>query len=155
MSLLHGLRLRFAPPRISDPDFGPLLFMYIPKFPQRSYWECEWTFPVTNTVISIGIPGTEAGPDPEARQFFLALPHRFERIIAACRTPLQEVWLSCFQRDLPHDIFSVMKLGGFGLEDPKARPVQWDVGFETTGDKWLGITVPFLDDIAQHAVVDT
>jgi predicted alpha/beta-hydrolase family hydrolase len=26
------------------------------------------------------------------------------------------------------------------------QPVHWDISFETLGDKWLGITVPFVDD---------
>jgi len=29
------------------------------------------------------------------------------------------------------------------------------VEFETTGEKWLGITIPFIGDIAQEAIVDT
>jgi hypothetical protein len=31
----------------------------------------------------------------------------------------------------------------------------WDVGFETTGEKWLGITIPFVGDRPQDPVVDT
>jgi hypothetical protein len=108
---LQGLKLRVSPPRMSDPDFGSLLFMYIPNAPERSYWECEW--------------------------------------------PLQDVWASWFASELPEDLFSAVKLAGFGLEDARARPLRWDVGFETIGDKWLGITVPFVDDVAQAAAVDT
>jgi hypothetical protein len=108
---LQGLKLRVSPPRMSDPDFGSLLFMYIPNAPERSYWECEW--------------------------------------------PLQDVWSSWFASELPEDLFSAVKLAGFGLEDARARPLRWDVGFETIGDKWLGITVPFVDDVAQAAAVDT
>lgn len=129
--------------------------MYIPNAPERSYWECEWLFPATQSVISISLTGTEDGPDPMARQFYLDLPRRFEHIVASCRGPLQDVCSSWLQHDLPQDIFSVMKLSGFVLYDPKAKPLEWDVGFETTGDKWLGITVPFLDDVPQTAVVDT
>ena len=77
MGILHNLKLRFSPPRINDPDFGSLLFMFISNAPERSYWECEWIFPKTGTVISIDLPGTEAGPMPEARQFHLNLPERF------------------------------------------------------------------------------
>jgi hypothetical protein len=152
---LQGLKLRVSPPRMSDPDFGSLLFMYIPNAPERSYWECEWPFPPTGTVISISLPGTLEGPDPLARQFYLALPGRFERVVAACREPLREVWSSWFASELPEDLFSAVKLAGFGLEDARARPLRWDVGFETIGDKWLGITVPFVDDVAQAAAVDT
>jgi hypothetical protein len=54
MGLLHNLKLRLFPPRLVDPDFGDLLFMFIPNAPQRSYWEREWTFPNTGTVVSIG-----------------------------------------------------------------------------------------------------
>ena len=155
MGILHNLKIRFSPPRITDPDFGSLLFMFIPNAPDQSYWECEWKFPTTETVISIGLPGDESRPMPEARKFYLGLPGRFEQILAAARPKLEEVLKARLEQDLPQDIFTVVKLAGFGLEDPKAQPVQWDISFETTGDKWLGITIPFVGDTAQEAVVDT
>jgi hypothetical protein len=155
MGILHTLKMRFSPPRITDPDFGSLLFMFIPNAPERSYWECAWTFPKTDTEISIGLPGGASGPLPEARQFYLGLPGRYEQILAAARPQLQEVFKTWLQQDLPQDIFTVVKLAGFGLEDAKAQPVRWDVSFETTGDKWLGIIIPFVGDTAQKATVDT
>jgi hypothetical protein len=155
MGILKNLKLRFSPPRITDADFGSLLFMFIPNAPERSYWECEWKFPTTGTEISIGLPGGESGPLPVARQFYLSLPGRFEQILAAARPQLQEVFRTWLQQDLPQDIFTVVKLAGFGLDDARAQPVQWDISFETTGDKWLGIIIPFVGDTAQKATVDT
>lgn len=155
MSFFRHLRLRFAPPELTDPDFDSLLFMYIPNASERSFWECEWQFPPTRTIISIGLPGDENGPTEEARRFYLSLPDRFERIVAAVRPRLSDVWTTWLQTDLPVDIFRATKLAGFGLEDPQARPLRWDVAFETTGDKWLGITVPFIDNAPQEAIVDT
>jgi hypothetical protein len=155
MGILKNLKLRFSPPRITDADFGSLLFMFIPNAPERSYWECEWKFPTTGTEISIGVPGGESGPLPVARQFYLSLPGRFEQILAAARPQLQEVFRTWLQQDLPQDIFTVVKLAGFGLDDARAQPVQWDISFETTGDKWLGIIIPFVGDTAQKATVDT
>ena len=155
MGILHNLKLRFSPPRITDPDFGSLLFMFIPNAPERSYWECEWKFPKTGTEISIALPGGESGPLPEARQFYLCLPGRFEQILAAARPQLQEVFRTWLLQDLPQDIFTVVKLSGFGLQDAKAQPVHWDISFETTGNKWLGIIIPFVGDTAQKATVDT
>ena len=154
MSFLHNLKLRFSPPRITDPDFGSLLFMYIPNAPDESYWEGEWKFPKTGTVISIGLKGGEGGPLPEARQFYLTLSSRFDQILALARPKLDEAFKR-FQQELPQDIFTVLKLAGFGLEDPKAHPLEWNISFETTGEKWLGITIPFEGDTPQKAVVDT
>ena len=57
--------------------------------------------------------------------------------------------------DLPADMFSELKLTGFSVDDPKARPIQWCVWFETTGEKWLGITIPFVEEAAGEAEVDT
>jgi hypothetical protein len=56
---------------------------------------------------------------------------------------------------LPEDIFSVVKLSGIGVEDPAAKPLKWEISFETTGDTWFGISIPFVDDVAQKASVDT
>ena len=155
MSFLHRLKLRFSPPKRVDPDFGELLFIYIPNAPERSYWECEWKFPKTGDVVSIVLPGTERGPLAESRAFFLALPDRFESILEAARPKLSHVFRTWLDRDLPTNPFAELKLAGFGLEDPTADPVAWDIAFETTGDKWLGITVPFVGQSAQEPTVDT
>ena len=155
MSLFCNLKLRFSAPRICDPDFDSFLFMHIPNAPDHSYWECEWIFPKTGTPISIGLPGGESGPLPEARQFYLGLPGRFEQILLAVRPQLEQVFRKWLQQDLLEDIFIVVKLAGFGLEDAKAQPMQWDISFETTGDKWLGNVIPFAEDAAQNATVDT
>ena len=106
-------------------------------------------------MISIGIPGGEEGPSSAARQFYLDLPGRFEEILEAARPRIVEVFRTCLEQDLPQDIFTVVKLSGFGLEDVKSRPLQWNISFETTGKKWLGIVVPFVGDTAQQAIVDT
>jgi hypothetical protein len=63
MGLLHNLRLRFFPPKMTDPEFGQLLFMYIPNNAAASYWEFEWVFPKTGKIVSIGLPGdADLGP---------------------------------------------------------------------------------------------
>src|SRR5205823_5310025 len=110
MSILRNLKLRFSPPRIADPDFGSLLFMYVPSAPERSYWEGEWIFPKTGTPVSIGLDGGESGPLPEARQFYLSLPSRFEQILAAARPKLELVFKDWLQEELPRDIFSAVKI---------------------------------------------
>ncbi len=155
MGFLDMLKGWFSPPKLSDPDFGELLFMRIPNAPKRSYWECEWRFPTTDSIISIGLPGGEDGPLPEAREFYLGLPSRFEDILSSARPKLEAVFSEWLQRDLPADLFTELKLAGFGLEDPQAEPLRWDISFETTGEKWLGIIIPFEGDKAMDAVVDT
>jgi len=155
MAFLHNLRLWLFPIRITDPELGNLVFMYSSKFPERSYWECEWTFPTTGTTVALAIPGTEDGPQPEARMFYLSLPARFEKILALCRPPLEEVFGKWLGQSLPEDTLGVLELSGFGLEDSRERPVRWNVSFETTGEKWLSITIPFVGDTPGEALVDT
>ena len=48
MKILRSFKLRFKPPKINDPDFGQLTFMYISDHPERSYWEGEWLFPTNS-----------------------------------------------------------------------------------------------------------
>ena len=43
-------------------------------------------------------------------------------------------------------------LAGFGVEGPVAVPTRWDIAFETVGQKWLGITIPFIADEPQEPV---
>jgi hypothetical protein len=47
MGFLHNFKLWLSPLRMTDPDFGNLVFMLSSKFPERSHWEGEWTFPKT------------------------------------------------------------------------------------------------------------
>ena len=155
MQFLHNLKLRFSPPKLHDPDFGELTFMYVPNAPERSYWEAEWLFPPTGTNVSIGLLGPDSGPLPEARSFYLSLPDRFSSILDLARPALDEVFRDWYNRPLSSDLWRDMKLAGFGLEDPLARPLEWDISFETTGDRWLGIIVPFEDETPQTAIVDT
>jgi len=155
MRIFKSLTLRFKPPKISDPDFGQLTYIYIPNHPERSYWEGEWMFPGTGTLVSIALDGNEAGPKPEARRWHLELPAKFQKIIELARPELAKVLKTWLKQDLPQDIFTVLKLSGFGVENPEVNPVECDISFETTGVKWLSITIPFSGDKATEAVVDT
>ena len=55
---------------------------------------------------------------------------------------------------LPQDIFTTLKLTGFGVKDPYEQPVRWDISFETTGDKYLGVLIPFIGNTAMEPEVD-
>jgi hypothetical protein len=155
MGFLHNLKFWLSPPKMTDPDFGNLTFMHIGKHPERSYWECEWAFPPSGTVIEITLNGGESGPDNDARQFYLGLPARFNSILSACRPKLEQVFRDWRDGHVPQDVFAAAKLTGFGLEDPHEKPIRWDVGFETTDDDWLAITIPFVGDTPQDPLVDT
>lgn len=129
--------------------------MFIAKAPHRSYWEGAWKFPKTGSSVSISLRGDEHGPTPESRHFYLGLPERLDQILDAARPKLQQVFVEWLHRELPDDIFDALNLAGFDVEDPNGEPLRWDIRFETKGEKWLGITVPFVADEAQDAVVDT
>lgn len=155
MGLLKALTLRFRPPRLQDPAFGRLLYMYVPRDPSRSYWEGEWLFPPTGTKVAISLPGTLEGPSDSGRAFYLKLPEEFALIVQRVRPVLDRVFLEWIGRPLSADLWQDVTLAGFGVEDPGVVPTVWDVGFETNGEKWLGITVPFVGDRPQDPVVDT
>jgi hypothetical protein len=155
MGFLDRVFAQFRPPTLDDPDFGRLTYMYIARDPSRSYWECEWTFPPTGTRISIGLPGSREGPLPESRAFFLALVPQFSMVLEQVRPALDGVIRDWLNRPLGSDLWQDVKLAGFGVEDPRQRPTRWDISFETTGPKWLGITVPITGSEVQEAIVDT
>jgi hypothetical protein len=155
MSFFHRLKLRFSPPRLEDPELGRLVFMYIPAHPERSYWEGDWLFPPTATRVALALPGTDAGPHPQGREFCLRLPARFGEILQRVRPRLRVVFRTWLAADLPDDLWSALTLAGFAVEDPRKTPLEWDVAFETTGATWLGISVPFVGDEPGEAVVDT
>ena len=129
MSLLDRVLSHFRPPTLDDPDFGRLLYMHIARDPSRSYWECEWRFPPTGTHISIGLPGSKAGPLPESRAFFLALAPGFSDIMTKVRPAVDRVVREWLGRPLAVNLWEDVKLAGFGLEDPREMPTRWDVAF--------------------------
>ena len=131
--------------------------MFIPNAPAESYWEGEWKFPRTGTTVSIAIAiaGSEDGPFPETREFLLGVPPRFDQIIQTLRPRLADLFRAWLDQELPADIFKVVKLAGLSVDDPRIRPIHWDISFEAIGDKWLGIVIPFSGDEAQEAIVDT
>ncbi len=155
MGFLDRLKLRLRPPRLDDPDFGPLLFMYISHSPEKSYWEAEWKFPPVGYEVSIALPGDKTGPTPQGRAFYLSRAAEFDRIISLVRPQLDAVCREWLGRPLADDIWADVKLAGFGVEDPTASPLSWDVAFETVGKRWLGITIPIVEDSIQKPVVDT
>src|SRR4029453_13317763 len=126
MALFKSLKSWLSPPRQVEPDLGPLTYMYIARYPERSYWEAEWTFPATNNNVSIALEGDESGPSPMVREWYLGLPARFPRIIELVRPHLATVFNSWCKQNLPDDIFTVMRLSGFGVEDLAEQPVRWD-----------------------------
>ena len=155
MGFFRDLRLQWAPPRRLDADFGELTFIFIPNAPARSYWEAEWTFPPTGTKVSIALDGDEAGPSQGAREFFLAIPARFPGLIETVRPALDQVFLRWYGRPLARDPWQDLTLAGFGLESVDADGASWDVSFEATGEKWLGIRVPIRGERVLEAEVDT
>jgi hypothetical protein len=155
MGLLDQLKQWLSPPKRQDPEFGELTFIRIGGSPDRSYWEAQWAFPPTGTEVSIDLHGGESGPWPEARDFYLGLPARFAALLDAVRPALNEVFLHWYDRPLAPDLWQDVKLSGFSLPNPRARPLEWDITFEATGKKWLGITIPFRDDTPEEPVVDT
>jgi hypothetical protein len=68
---------------------------------------------------------------------------------------LDRVFVQWMGRPLNSELWCDVKLAGFGVEDPVAVPTRWDIAFETVGQKWLGITIPFIADEPQEPVVDT
>ena len=111
--------------------------------------------PPTNTKVTVSLPGTLAGPRESGRAFYLGLPARFDQLIERVRPVLDEVFRQWLGRPLRADVWQDVKLGGFGVEDPDVVPIRWDVGFETVGEKWLGITIPVVGEEPQKPTIDT
>ena len=77
---------------------------------------------------------------PDRRQnhgnFFLAC-RTLPRDFGLCRPVLEQVYKDEKHELPPPDIFSLFKLSGFGVKDPRENLVQWDVSFEAKGDDYF------------------
>ena len=133
-----------------DRDFGTLQFSRSPDKPEASYWHGSWLFPPTGTLVGINLPGTEDGPTLNARRFYINLAEDFEEIIAACRPLVEELFKTELKRELPQDIFTVVKVDGFNVEDPEQYPVPWEMFLDLPGEKWL-ILISFVGTTPQEA----
>jgi hypothetical protein len=69
------------------------------------------------------------------RKWYLDLPSRFTEIVELAKPELAKVCKGWLEQELPQDIFKILKLSGFGVDDPRTNPIKWDISFETTGDK--------------------
>lgn len=155
MALLKELRLRLHPPALQDAHVGRLVYMYTPRDPSRSYWEGEWVFPPSQTKVAIILPGSIAGPSDAGRAFYLTLPARFDQLMPHVRPVLDRVFREWVNRSVNVEVWQDVTLGGFSVEDRGVAPTTWEVTFETVGERWLGITIPFVGDQPQEPVVDS
>ena len=78
-----------------------------------------------------------------------------DRLIETVRPALDQVFLRWYGRPLARDPWQDLTLAGFGLESVDADGASWDVSFEATGEKWLGIRVPIRGERVLEAEVDT
>jgi hypothetical protein len=82
------------------------------------------------------------------------LPERYQEILTATRPKLEQVYKDELGEPLPEDIFTTLKVTGFGVRDLSEQPVRWDVSFKSTGDKYLGVSIPFAGNTAMEPEVD-
>jgi hypothetical protein len=155
MKLLNRLLAPFIPRAIDDPDFGTLHFTHISRNPSKSYWECEWVFTPTNTRIPIALPGGDEGPSAASRKFYLQLRDDFPRILSLARPRINQAILDWLNRPLNTNLWEDVRLHSFGVADPAGNPCEWHICFETTGSKWISITIPFRGDVPQNPVIET
>lgn len=154
MSLWKSLVLGLRPRKTVDPDFGVLTLINVGRHMERSYWEGEWLFPLTGNRVSIALEGDDTGPSSVARDWYLGLPERFPQIVELSKPKLARALHFWLDQELPEDLFTAVRLSGFGIDDPVRRPVHWVISFETIGENWLSIAIPFIDDEPQEPIVD-
>ncbi|MGV3772248.1 MAG: hypothetical protein ACO1QB_05055 [Verrucomicrobiales bacterium] len=152
MNILEKLKKLWSPPIFNDqdfvdPDFGTFYF-------QDDYWECEWKFPPTGEVIFVPLAGDENGPFPHVREIYLTLPDRIGKYMEMARQPLEAAFQR-LQRKIPEDVYSELKFVGWEALDLQLEPERWKISFETTKDRWYGISIPFNKGVALEPEIDS
>lgn len=67
---------------------------------------------------------------------------------------LAKVFKNWLRKELPEDLFKVLKFSGAEVVDPDSHPVEWELSFETTSGTWLGIVIPFKGSQVGEAVIE-
>ena len=143
-------------PRIMDPDLGELVFNFVKHNPANSYWQGQIPFEPTSDIISVALPGDINGPDEKARQFVLAAGKRFRRIHQLVKPKLRAALQQWVSKDVPENLFSMVKLASIDITDVSNEPADWELSFETKpGFRWCFISIRFEGNIPLDAVVDT
>lgn len=156
MGLFRKFIDRFRPPYKEDPEFGDMSFIKVsPRGYGKSYWEATIYVPQIGASVEVFLQGEEDGPLEVSKEFYRKLIPSFDAIIAAARPLLAKEYLLWMQEELPDDIFTVLTLSGFSVEDPAVVPAKWDIMFETMGEKWRAISIYFEGDKPVGTTVDT
>jgi hypothetical protein len=111
--------------------------------------------PPTKTDIAIALEGDENGPKEESRKWHLDLVPRYKSILELSQPSIVSV-LQKWKIDYTSDaVYNSVNLTGFSVGDLNEHPQKWSISFETTGKRWICITIPFIDNVAQDVIVDT
>lgn len=151
MNFFKRIKLFFSPRVIQDEMLGKLTFIYISNFPERSYWEGEWLFPTTQTVITILLKGGESGPLPEFLEWYRGLPARYSKVIKTVEQKLADAYEELYSKKPPRDFVNQFTFAGASVLDPRAQDVEWDLSFDITVGDVYSVTVPFVGDKAGNA----
>ena len=107
---------RFQRNWVDDPTFGEL------QCYGRSIWYAVWLFPPAGKNVAILLPGDRRGPSPEIRDFFKALPDRFDSILSTLRPQLDEIFRRWLQRPLSESLWDDLELTRLEGVSSSAQP---------------------------------
>ncbi|MFD0740138.1 hypothetical protein ACFQZQ_12715 [Lysobacter koreensis] len=144
------------PPKVSDPDFGPITFDGPYGNGDVGIWQMDSEWEVPEHFAKVGcssIPGTAAGPYELSRIFLLEKARDYPAIWARLHDQLASIRDKWAAQDSSVPLNQSFFISSLGLDPNPADPPLWNVSFESTGKRWLFVTFNMQgNEIVGHTV---
>ena len=123
--MLHWLRSRFGPRRISDPVFGSLVYM-------GGYWEGAGYFPPTQQEVEWFVTAGDSGPGPTQRLLFRQISERYAQLEPSVYGTLATHVAKWAEPSSAAPLSNVLRLSGLSVPEKESEDMEWELMFEST-----------------------
>ena len=140
--------------KINDDFFGQMLFLGDKKDPNKSYFECRRHFKPSDTIIEIGIDGSEVGTTQIQIDFFKSIEDKYAEITNSIKPLVEDEfanWQDGFKiKDFDKEFNPVY----LRLPRCEAKPIIWEIAFESDHDRNHTFTLTMNDLVAKEILID-
>lgn len=141
-------------PKIEHHFFGEMQFVGNKRDTSKSYFECSRFFKPKNKAIDIAISGDISGPTQTQIDFFENIENHYAAIVDSIIPVIEDVFRNWKEEFTIKDFFTEFEPVHLLIPDCKAKPVIWEIAFETEHDENHMFTIIMEDFTAKEVQID-